>query len=134
LFDNALPAQNQEPKLYAVGAAVRAIRNIQSEESPGSDSKEAAAESDPAKTETESGESRRGEREVKKSELLRALQTEISKHDLGHFTDDKDRVVVPGCPTCKRRFNTVAQFVQHINTDVLPALLDKLATEERGSV
>jgi hypothetical protein len=45
---------------------------------------------------------------MKKSALLAALQTEISKHDLGHFTDDKETVVVPGCPTCKRRFNTVA--------------------------
>jgi hypothetical protein len=69
---------------------------------------------------------------VKKSELLRALQTEISKHDLGHFTDDKDRVVVPGCPACKKRFNTVAQFIGHINFDVLPPLLDRLSGSKSG--
>jgi len=68
---------------------------------------------------------------MKKSEFLRALQTELSKHDLSHFTDDNNRVVVPGCPACKKRFNTVEEFVGHINFDVLPALLNRLSKADK---
>jgi hypothetical protein len=65
---------------------------------------------------------------MKKSELLRALQTEIQRHDLSTFMNEQHRVVVPGCPACRKRFQTVEQFIQHINYDVLPGLLDKLST------
>jgi hypothetical protein len=33
---------------------------------------------------------------MKKSELLRALQTEIQKHNLSTFMDEKDKVVITG--------------------------------------
>jgi hypothetical protein len=36
-------------------------------------------------------------------------------------------VVVPGCPACRKRIQTVAQFLDHLTDDVLPSLLDKLA-------
>jgi hypothetical protein len=29
-------------------------------------------------------------------------------------------VVVPGCPTCKKKFQTAPQFIDHITDDVLP--------------
>jgi hypothetical protein len=38
-------------------------------------------------------------------------------------------VVVPGCPTCRKRFGTMPQFLDHLTDDVLPALLDKLSAE-----
>lgn len=38
-------------------------------------------------------------------------------------------VVVPGCPACRKRINTMAQFMDHLADDVLPALLDKLSTD-----
>lgn len=69
---------------------------------------------------------------MKKTELLRALQNEIRKHDLSHYTDEKDCVVVPGCPTCKKPFRTVSEFVDHINDDVLPSLLDRLSREGKS--
>jgi hypothetical protein len=66
---------------------------------------------------------------MKKSELLRALQTEIQRHDLSTFMNEQHKVVEPGCPTCRKRFQTVEQFIQHITHDVLPPLLDRLSTE-----
>ena len=54
-----------------------------------------------------------------KSALLDAIRTEIRKHDLSHFQDEKDKVVQPGCPLCKKRFYTVPQFIDHLTDDVL---------------
>jgi len=66
---------------------------------------------------------------VKKSELLRALQTEIGKHNLSTFMDAKDKIVITGCTHCRKNFGTVEQFKRHITEDVLPPLLDTLSTE-----
>jgi hypothetical protein len=66
---------------------------------------------------------------MKKSDLLRALQTEIQKHDLSTFMSDKHKIVQTGCSICQKHFGTVEQFKRHINEDVLPPLLDKLSTQ-----
>lgn len=60
---------------------------------------------------------------MKKSDLLRALQTEIRKHNLTTFVDPKHRVTVPGCPTCHQAFGTVEQFVSHLTDDVPPGFV-----------
>jgi len=65
---------------------------------------------------------------MKKSELLRALQTEIQKHNLFTFMDEQDKVVITGCSFCRKHFGTVEQFKRHITEDVLPALLGRLST------
>jgi hypothetical protein len=69
-----------------------------------------------------------------KSELLAALRAEIHRHDFSHFVDEPPSiaqggrgVVVPGCPTCRKRLATVPQFLDHITDDVLPAVLDQLS-------
>ena len=62
-----------------------------------------------------------------KSQLLDAIQQEIRRHDLSHFQDGKDRMVRPGCPTCRKVFYTVSQFIDHLTNDVLPPLLDRLS-------
>jgi hypothetical protein len=66
---------------------------------------------------------------MKKSELLRALQTEIQNHDLSTFMSEKHKIVQTGCSTCQKHFGTVEQFKRHLAEDVLPALLDKLSVE-----
>jgi hypothetical protein len=38
-------------------------------------------------------------------------------------------VVVPGCPACRKRLFTMANFMDHICNDVLPPLVDKLSTK-----
>jgi hypothetical protein len=65
---------------------------------------------------------------MKKSELLRALQTE-KNHNLSTFMHEQHRVVMTGCLFCRKHFGTVEQFKRHIMEDVLPPLLDKLSVE-----
>ena len=72
---------------------------------------------------------------MKKSELLAALKKEIQRHNLSHFIDEPPSmahggrgITVAGCPTCRKKFGTVPQFIDHLTEDVLPVLLDKLST------
>jgi hypothetical protein len=67
---------------------------------------------------------------MKKSELLRALQTEIQKHDLSTFMSKEDKIVQTGCSACQKHFGTVEQFKRHITEDVLPPLLDTLSSDK----
>lgn len=64
---------------------------------------------------------------MKKSELLRALQTEIQKHSLSTFMSGEHKIVHTVCPACEKHFGTVEQFTRHITQDVLPPLLGRLA-------
>jgi hypothetical protein len=66
---------------------------------------------------------------VKKSELIKALQTEIRRHDLGTFVEDSPRITVPGCPACRKRLNTSHDFLEHLAVDVIPRLIERLSTE-----
>ena len=68
---------------------------------------------------------------MRKSELLRALQTEIQKHDLSTFMSEKHKIVQTGCSACRKHFGTVEQFKRHITEDLLPPLLDKLSVEAK---
>ena len=76
---------------------------------------------------------------VKKSELLRALESEIRRHSFDYFAenpaamaDAEHGVVVPGCLTCRKRINTMAQFLDHLADDVLPDLINKLSSAGSG--
>jgi hypothetical protein len=65
---------------------------------------------------------------MNKQALLRALQVEIQRHDLGTFMDEQQSgrgVVVPGCSLCRKLLNTSSQFVDHLANDVLPAAIAK---------
>jgi len=68
-----------------------------------------------------------------KPELLRALQTEIHRHTFDYYVENPPAmaqggkgVVVPGCPQCRKRINTMAQFLDHLSKDVLPRVVDRL--------
>jgi len=69
-----------------------------------------------------------------KTALLKALQTEIKRHDFDTFIDNPPSmaqggkgVCVSGCPRCKKQIYTIPQFLNHLADDVLPPLLDKLS-------
>jgi len=71
---------------------------------------------------------------VQKSILLAAIQKEIHRHDFSYFVDEPPSVaqggkgvVVSGCPACKKRINTMTQFLDHLTNDVMPELIDRLA-------
>jgi hypothetical protein len=38
-------------------------------------------------------------------------------------------VVVPGCPACRTRINTMSQFLDHLANDAMPKLLDQLSKQ-----
>jgi hypothetical protein len=72
-----------------------------------------------------------------KSDLYRVLRTELHRHDFSHFVDEPPSiaqggkgVVVSGCPTCRKKFGTMPQFLDHLTEDVLPAVLDGLSAEK----
>ena len=76
---------------------------------------------------------------MKKSALLRALQQEIRRHDFNYFVDQPPSiaqggrgVVVPGCPACEKRINTMSQFLDHLADDVLPALIERLSVDAKA--
>jgi hypothetical protein len=71
---------------------------------------------------------------MRKSELLRALQTEIQKHDLSTFMNTEHKIVQTGCPACQKCFQTVEQLIRHITEDVIPPLLDRLSSETHDGI
>jgi hypothetical protein len=71
---------------------------------------------------------------VQKSVLLAAIQQEIHRHDFSTFVDEPPLlgqggkgVVIPGCPLCKKRLNTVGQFLDHLANDAMPVLVNRLS-------
>jgi hypothetical protein len=71
---------------------------------------------------------------MQKSVLLKALQQEILRHDFSYFVDEPPSmaqggkgVVVPGCPACKKRINTMNRFLHHLAEDAMPVLIEKLS-------
>src|SRR6267143_7246649 len=75
---------------------------------------------------------------MKKSVLLRALQQEIRRHDFNYFIDEPPSiaqggkgVVVPGCPACKKRINTMNQCLDHLAEDAMPALIERLTETKK---
>jgi hypothetical protein len=68
---------------------------------------------------------------MRKSELLKAIQDEIQRHNLSTFW--KDGVTQVGCSECRRVFGTVEQFKRHLAEEALPALLDRLSTEGKST-
>ena len=72
---------------------------------------------------------------MQKTILLAAIQKEIQRHDLSYFVDEPPSVaeggrgvVVAGCPTCRKRINTMTRFLDHLANDVMPELINQLAT------
>jgi len=64
--------------------------------------------------------------------LPRRLQFELRRHDFSTFSENG--LVVPGCPACKKRLNTLGQFMDHL-ADNIPGLINRLseANQKIGS-
>jgi hypothetical protein len=67
---------------------------------------------------------------MRKSDLLRTPQSEIRRHSFDTFVynppsiaEGGNGVVVPGCPACRKRLFTMAQFLDPLADDVLPGLI-----------
>lgn len=59
---------------------------------------------------------------------LEQAQTELQRHTFDTFMDHPPNltgakgIVVPGCPTCSLRLQTMNQFMRHLADDVLPVI------------
>jgi hypothetical protein len=68
--------------------------------------------------------------------ITKAVQTELQRHSFDTFVSDPPSraqggkgVVVSGCPTCRKRFQSLNQFVAHLNEDVIPGTIRRAVTE-----
>lgn len=73
---------------------------------------------------------------MQKSALLSAIQKEILRHDFGTYVDNPPSIaqggrgiVVAGCPACKKRLQSMNEFLRHLAEDAMPPLLDRLASK-----
>ncbi|MEY2396655.1 MAG: hypothetical protein QOF94_3000 [Acidobacteriaceae bacterium] len=69
---------------------------------------------------------------MKKSELLRAIQNEIQRHNLSTFMSKEHKIVQTGCSACQKHFCTVEQLKRHVTEDVLSPLLNRLSSEGKN--
>jgi hypothetical protein len=74
-----------------------------------------------------------------KSVLLAAIQKEILRHDFGTYVDDPPTIaqggrgiVVAGCPACKKRLQSMNEFLRHLAEDAMPSLLNQLSSNPNG--
>lgn len=65
-----------------------------------------------------------------KVKILAAAKAELLRHKWGTFVDQPpsiaeggNGVVVAGCETCKKRANTMNQYMEHLANDALPVIL-----------
>jgi len=68
-----------------------------------------------------------------KAAILSAVRREFPKHCWDTFIDEPPSiaqggrgVVVPGCPACRKKINTITEFVDHLTDDVMPKILEDL--------
>jgi hypothetical protein len=71
--------------------------------------------------------------------IVKAAQRELSRHSWEHFVDNPPSiaqggkgVVVPGCPACQKRINTMSQFLDHLAEDAMPALIARLSVDAKA--
>jgi len=68
--------------------------------------------------------------------LIVEIQKEIRLHDWDSFSvpvddDEPDgrKVVVAGCPICRKQIGTMPQFLDHLADDAIPALFARLSSK-----
>ena len=66
--------------------------------------------------------------------IIAAVQSELQRHSWDFFVDEPpaigqggEGVVVPGCPACRKRLNTLGQFMEHVSKDVIPLAIEAAA-------
>jgi hypothetical protein len=71
-----------------------------------------------------------------RDELIRVAREEMQKHSFDTFVDDPPSVaqggrghVVSGYPVCKKKFQSLNQFMEHLASDVLPIIVDRVMAE-----
>jgi hypothetical protein len=67
-----------------------------------------------------------------RDELIRVAPEEMQKHSFDTFVDNPPSVaqggrghVVTGCPVCKKKFQSLNQFTEHLISVVMPVIADR---------
>jgi hypothetical protein len=73
---------------------------------------------------------------IDRSKIIEIAREEMQKHSFDTFVDDPPSVaqggkghVVSGCPGCKKKFQSLNQFMEHLHVDVLPVIADRVMVE-----
>jgi hypothetical protein len=68
-----------------------------------------------------------------RNRIIEIAREEMVKYTLDTFVDKPPSVakggkgvVVTGCPACRKQFQSVNQFVNHLVDDVLPVIADRV--------
>jgi hypothetical protein len=68
--------------------------------------------------------------------IISAVQSELQRHTWDFFVDNPPAighggsgVVVPGCPKCRKRLNTLGQFIEHLSRDVVPGAIESAVSQ-----
>jgi hypothetical protein len=71
-----------------------------------------------------------------RDELIRVAREEMQKHSFDTFVYHPPSVaqggkghVVSGCPGCRKKFQSLNQFMEHLASDVLPIIVDRVMVE-----
>lgn len=72
-------------------------------------------------------------------QIISAVRVEFQKHSWDTFVSNPpaiahggNGVVVPGCPTCKVRINTMNSFMEHVEGKVIEACRRSEARRNKG--
>jgi hypothetical protein len=63
--------------------------------------------------------------------MILLIVWQASEDNAHNFRVTEPGFVVPGCRACKKRLQTIANFIDHLADDVLPPLLDKPSSVSR---
>lgn len=67
--------------------------------------------------------------------LIVAIQRELKQHCWTHFAEEipsGQKIIVPGCPACRKQIATTTQFIEHLADDAIPALFARLRSKKEG--
>ena len=74
-----------------------------------------------------------------KAKILMTARTEFMRHSWDTFVNEPapvaqggKGVVITGCPRCRKRLNTIDQYMRHLADDVLPNILDRVLADASG--
>ena len=70
-----------------------------------------------------------------KTKILMTAKTEFLRHHWGTFVDESPSLArgsrgtaTMGCPRCRKRLNTIDEYMRHLADDVLPPIVDLVLT------
>jgi len=68
--------------------------------------------------------------------IIAALRRDLQIHTFDTFleqaSDETKGIIVSGCPACKKRLQSLNQFMSHLFDDVIPATVRRACADSDG--